>query len=111
MLPVAEEIAERLAEQPVEIAEPVEPFGMHDHAEPVVRQEWPAFFRRLHVIAVDRDDDLEIAKRLLLQRTQRLADLAHAFVDRHSDRYAPRHHFSWGFSLPSQMRMAHWSAK
>ena len=105
MLPVTEELAERLGKQPVEIAKPVEPFGLHHHAEAFVGEKRPAGFCGLLVVAVDRDDHLEVAERLLLQGSQGVPDLVDAFVDRHSDGYA-RH--AW--SSP-QIRDAHASAK
>ena len=84
MLSVAKELTEILFEKPIEIANPVQSFRMHNRPESWIGKKRATGGSGLFIAAVDRDDDFEIAKRLLLQALQSFADEIGAFVNWHS---------------------------
>jgi hypothetical protein len=84
MLSVTEEFPQILLQKPVEIADPIEPFGVNDHAEPRIGQKRAAGGSRRRIVAVDRDDSLKIAGGLSLQAIESLCDEMAAFIDRQS---------------------------
>jgi hypothetical protein len=87
MLPVAEELLQILLQKPVEIAEPVQPLGMHDHAESRIDQEGTASSSRFRIATVNRDDGFKIAECLSLQAIKSLGDQIGTLIDwqSHSD--------------------------
>ena len=84
MLSVAKKLIEILFEKPIEIANPVQPFRMHNHPESWIGKKRATGSSGLFIAAIDRDDGFEIAKRLLLQALQSFADEIGAFVNWHS---------------------------
>ena len=85
VLPIAEERAGGLLQQPAEVADPVEAFGLDDHAEAAIGEEGTAGLGADLVIAIDRDDDLEVGERLRLEGAKRLGDEVLAVKERHAN--------------------------
>ena len=87
MLSVAKKLLQILLQKPIEIANPVQSFRMHDHPESWIGKKGAASGSRLLIVTINRDDGFEIAERLLLQAIQSLGDEIGAFVDwqSHSD--------------------------
>jgi hypothetical protein len=74
-----------LLEEPIEIAEPVQPFGLNNHPEAGISQKRAARRSSFLIGTVDGDDDFEILKGLTLQTIERLGDVLHALIDRYPD--------------------------
>jgi hypothetical protein len=66
MLPITEKLPKVLLQKPVEIAHPVQPPGMDDHAKSRIGEEWVTNGSRFSIIGINRDDGFEIAESLLL---------------------------------------------
>ena len=86
MLAVAEELAQGLSQQPVEVAVPVEALGLHGQREPLVGEERLAGPGALLVCSIHRDDDVEVGEGLRLQRAEARSHLVRAAEDRNADR-------------------------
>jgi hypothetical protein len=87
MLPVTEKLLQILLQKPVEIADPVQPLGMNDHAESRIDQEGATSGSRFRITTVNRDDDFEIVEGLSLQAIKSFGDEIGALIDwqSHSD--------------------------
>ena len=87
MLSVTEKLLQILLQKPVEIADPVQPLGMNDHAESRIDQEGAASGSRFRIVTVNRDDGFEIAEGLSLQAIKSFGDEIGALIDwqSHSD--------------------------
>jgi hypothetical protein len=88
MLSVTEKLLQILLQKPVKIADPAQPFGVNDHAEPWIHQEGAASGSRFQIATINRDDDFEIAKGLSLQAIKTLGDEISAPIDWQSHRDA-----------------------
>ena len=67
MLSVTEKLLQILLQKPVEIADPVQPLAVHDHAKSWIGQERAASGSRFRIVTVNRDDGFKIAEGLSLQ--------------------------------------------
>jgi hypothetical protein len=72
-----------LLEEPIEIAEPVQPFGLNNHPEAGISQKRAARRSSFLIGTVNGDDDFKILKALTLQTIECLSDVLHALVDRY----------------------------
>src|SRR5262249_27637594 len=100
MLSVTEKFFQILLQKPVEIADPVEPLRLHDHAESRIGQERAASCSCFSIARIYRDDGFEIAESLLLQAFKTLGDEIHALINGQSNsdarsRQIASHSFSW----------------
>jgi hypothetical protein len=84
MLPVTEKLLQILLQKPVEIADPVQPLGMNNHAESWIDQEGAAGGSRLRIATVNGDNCFEIAEGLSLQTLKAFGDKVGALIDRQS---------------------------
>jgi hypothetical protein len=93
MLSVTEKLLQILLQKPVKIADPVQSFGVNDHAESWIHQEGPASGSRFQIVTINRNDDFEIAEGLSLQAIKTLGDEISALIDRqsHSDARSQLH--------------------
>src|SRR5262245_66511568 len=91
MLSVTEKLLQILLQKPVKIADPVQPFGVNDHAESWIHQEGAASGSRFQIATINRDDDFEIAEGLSLQAIKTLGDEIGALIDRHPHSDAQLH--------------------
>jgi hypothetical protein len=93
MLSITEKLLQILLQKPVKIADPVQPFGVNDHAEAWINQEWAASGSRFQIATINRDDNFEIAEGLSLQAIKTLGDEIGALIDwqSHSDARSQLH--------------------
>jgi hypothetical protein len=87
VLPVTEKFLQILLQKPIEITDPVQSLGMHDHAESWIAEKRATSGRRFRIVTVNRDDGFEIAEGLSLQAIKSFGDEIGALVDwqSHSD--------------------------
>jgi hypothetical protein len=85
MLIVAEKIAHRSRQQPIDIADPTKLAGLNDHLKARVGEKGSANLRRAVVIAINRDDDFKILMRLILNGAERIRDNIPAAIDWNAD--------------------------
>src|SRR5207248_7764311 len=74
MLPITEKFVQLLLEEPVKIADPVQPVRMHDQTETRIGQEGTASGSGFRIAIVNRDDHFKVAERLSLQAIKTFGD-------------------------------------
>jgi hypothetical protein len=87
VLPVTEKFIQIPLQKPIEITDPIQSLGMHDHAEPWIAQKGTTSRSRFSIVTVNRDDGFEIAESLSLQALKSLGDEIGTLIDwqSHSD--------------------------
>jgi hypothetical protein len=87
MLSVTKKLPQILLQKPVEIAEPVQPLRMNDHAESRINQEGATCCSRFRIGTIHGDDGFKISERLPLQGIKGFGDEIRALIDwqSHSD--------------------------
>jgi hypothetical protein len=87
VLSVTEKLLQVLLQKPVEIADPVQPRGLDDHAESRIYQEGATSGSRCSIVTVNGNNGFEIAEGLSLQAIKSFGDEIGALIDwqSHSD--------------------------